>query len=158
MKKSINNQNYFSHTAFTMIELVFVIVVLGILAAIAIPKFAATRTDAQIAKGRADISSVRSAIVTERQSRLIKGDSSFINSLSSGTATLFDGNGTVSLLMYGIKSGTDNGHWSTTDTSSPYLHYRYKVGSKNCDFTYTPSNGKFTLDASQDTICDNLVN
>jgi len=33
--------------AFTMIELVFVIVILGILAAVAIPKLAATRDDAQ---------------------------------------------------------------------------------------------------------------
>ncbi len=32
--------------AFTMIELIFVIVILGILAAVAIPKLAATRTDA----------------------------------------------------------------------------------------------------------------
>ena len=35
---------------FTMIELIFVIVILGILAAVAIPKLMATRTDAQIAK------------------------------------------------------------------------------------------------------------
>ena len=33
---------------FTMIELIFVIVVLGILAAIAMPKFAATRDDAKV--------------------------------------------------------------------------------------------------------------
>ena len=48
--------------AFSMIELVFVIVVLGILASVAIPKFAATRTDAEISKGRADIASIRSGI------------------------------------------------------------------------------------------------
>ena len=35
---------------FTMIELIFVIVIIGILAAVAIPKLAATRTDAQVAK------------------------------------------------------------------------------------------------------------
>jgi prepilin-type N-terminal cleavage/methylation domain-containing protein len=35
--------------AFTMIELVFVIVIIGILAAVAIPKLAATRDDAKVA-------------------------------------------------------------------------------------------------------------
>ena len=35
---------------FTMIELIFVIVILGILAAVAIPKLAATREDAQFAR------------------------------------------------------------------------------------------------------------
>jgi general secretion pathway protein G len=146
-----------SSSAFTMIELVFVIVVLGILAAIAIPKFAATRTDAQISKARADIASIRSAILTERQSRLITGDSSWINSLSSSATTLFDGNSTASLLMYGITAGTTDGHWSTTE-STPYVNYTYKVGGSDCAFTYSPSNGTFKLDANQDAICSNLIN
>ena len=40
---------------FTMIELIFVIVILGILAAVAIPRLAATRDDAEIAKTAANI-------------------------------------------------------------------------------------------------------
>jgi len=146
-----------SKNAFTMIELVFVIVVLGILAAVAVPKLAATRTDAQISKARADISSIRSSIMTERQSRLIKGDSSWITGLSQGTTTLFDGNDTNhTLLMYGISAGTTDGHWSTTDNAAPYLHYKYKVGGQDCAFTYDGA-GKFTLNAAQNAICDNLV-
>jgi prepilin-type N-terminal cleavage/methylation domain-containing protein len=43
---------------FTMIELIFVIVILGILAAVAIPKLAATRDDAQIAKLAANAATV----------------------------------------------------------------------------------------------------
>ena len=41
---------------FTMIELIFVIVILGILAAVAIPRLAATRDDAEISKAATNIS------------------------------------------------------------------------------------------------------
>ena len=44
---------------FTMIELIFVIVILGILAAVAIPKLAATRNDAKVA---AEMTSIAQAI------------------------------------------------------------------------------------------------
>jgi len=146
-----------SKNAFTMIELVFVIVVLGILASIAIPKFAATRTDAQISKARADISSIRSAIMTERQSRLIKGDSSWVPQLSDNNGTLFTGSdNNHTLLMYGIPAGTTDGHWSRTGTNA----YTFHVGGKDCTFAYDGA-GKFDIGSTTDdssTICKNLVN
>ena len=43
---------------FTMIELIFVIVILGILAAVAIPRLAATRDDAEIAKVATNIQTI----------------------------------------------------------------------------------------------------
>jgi len=44
---------------FTMIELIFVIVIIGILAAVAIPKLAATRTDAKIS---AEVASLKQVV------------------------------------------------------------------------------------------------
>jgi len=61
--------------AFTMIEIVFIVIVIGILAGIAIPKIAATRDDAAIAKLRTDINTIRMAIINERNSRRGEGTS-----------------------------------------------------------------------------------
>jgi len=65
--------------AFTMIELVFVIVVIGILSAVAIPKFAVTRDDAVIARGKNVVASLRSSLATLRQKNILKGDFDDVN-------------------------------------------------------------------------------
>lgn len=59
--------------AFTMVELIFVIVVIGILTAIAVPKLAVTRDDAIITKARSEVGAMRSAIAMERQKRILRG-------------------------------------------------------------------------------------
>ncbi|MDF1878230.1 prepilin-type N-terminal cleavage/methylation domain-containing protein [Sulfurimonas sp. SAG-AH-194-C20] len=144
--------------AFTMIELVFVIVVLGILSAIAIPKFAATRTDAQISKGRADISSLRSAIMTERQGRLITGDSKYIkvgtNAGEIDNGSLFGG-----VLTYGIKDSASSGHWTNTGGYSDEntTTYDYQIGDTTVGFTYTRGTGVFDCTTQSDTYCSELT-
>ena len=49
---------------FTMIELIFVIVILGILAAIAIPRLAATRDDAEVSKALTNLSTTISDVTS----------------------------------------------------------------------------------------------
>ncbi|PAF44724.1 prepilin-type N-terminal cleavage/methylation domain-containing protein [Helicobacter sp. 11S02596-1] len=51
--------------AFSMIEMVFVIVIIGIIAAIAIPKLSITRGDAQYVAVQSDIQTILSAIQTK---------------------------------------------------------------------------------------------
>jgi general secretion pathway protein G len=53
-----------SHKAFTMIELIFVIVILGILGAVAVPRLSATHDDAEIAKNSEYIMGIMTEIST----------------------------------------------------------------------------------------------
>jgi len=82
--------------AFTMIELVFVIVILGILAAVAIPKLAATRGDAKVSAiaqnimtGAGEIASYAIANAeTEKDFTIMSNSMS--NLANSGDASLSD--------------------------------------------------------------------
>ena len=56
---------------FTMIELIFVIVILGILASVAIPRLAATRTDAEVAT---TVSNIRTLISDLSSYYVVKGE------------------------------------------------------------------------------------
>ena len=61
--------------AFTIIELIFVIVALGILAMVALPRLASSKEDAEIARVKAEIAAIRSAIQTHRGANLLKQNS-----------------------------------------------------------------------------------
>lgn len=141
-------------SAFTMIELIFVIVILGILSAIALPKFAATKTIADIGKGRADVATIRTAIINERQSRLLLGQNTYMSALSAtgSPAKIFDGNGTSVLLTYGITDSATSANWHKIDDTT----YEYRVGDNSVNtFTYTPADGKFMCTAG--TECTKLT-
>lgn len=152
-----------NRAAFTMIELIFVIVVIGILASVAIPKLAANRDDAQLVRGRSDVAAIRAAVVNERQVRLLQGNTKFINQLDDAAQnkdgeTLFDNNGTTAngLLQYGIISGSGNGHWLKTGNTS----YAYNIMGQQIPFTYTQSSGTFTCNRTANgtgTLCQKLV-
>ncbi|MCH9813183.1 MAG: type II secretion system GspH family protein [Epsilonproteobacteria bacterium] len=132
--------------AFTMIELIFVIVILGILSSVAISKMAVTRDDAEIAKGRAQIASIRNAIILARNTSMLQGNgASWPDALddTGNTSTdgdpLFDGNATLSILDYPLYSKDSNGHWRKTAATT----YAYKVVDIDIPFTYTVGTGQF---------------
>ena len=128
-----------SKKAFTMIELIFVIVVIGILSAIAIPRLAATRDDAKITRALATLSSVRSAIATERQKRILRGDYTDISKLNGdgGLFSRFDDENGSLVLEYDVAPCTGVGCWSTNNGVV------YTFTSTNGDCTYTLQNNRF---------------
>ena len=135
--------------AFTMIELVFVIVILGILSAVAFPKLSGVLKDANYASALATISSLRTAITNERQNNLIKGSAAYPQLLDdAGTGVheqLFDGNGTIHILQYPIYSKNKMGGWmKTTDNSGTTIGYKYYINdATTVDFNYTKATGVF---------------
>ncbi len=131
-----------SHNAFTMIELVFVIVIIGILSAIALPKLAATRDDAVITKARATMSSVRSSISMERQKRILRGNFNSIGDLGDSTYAFryFDNNSSNPVLEYPVKNcvGTSRECWNRDSATQ----YTFREG-QGTDVVFTLSNNKF---------------
>ena len=73
--------------AFTMIELTFVIIIIGVLAAIALPRFSDTADTAYLSKAQSELMAVRSALASERQQRILRGDTTGITSLSCTDTT-----------------------------------------------------------------------
>lgn len=155
-----------SKKAFTMIELVFVIVVIGILAAIAVPKFAATRDDAVITKAITTVAAVRSALATERQKRILRGDFDPLTTMDTGTTngtddTIFDyydGNTTGRMVLeYPIRSckdGNARGCWIKTGANT--YDYRMPYGSNDITFTVDLNKFRFTCSDS-DADCKMLT-
>lgn len=132
----------YTRKAFTMIELVFVIVVLGILSSIAISKMAVTRDDAIVAKGRSQVAAIRNAIILAKNKQMMEGNTTRADTLDSVSNQLFDksANGIV-LLDYPVydKGADVDGNWNKTAANK----YNFRVMQQNIPFTYTPADGKF---------------
>lgn len=121
-------------SAFTMIELVFVIVVLGILVSIAIPKFVVTRDDAMIVKGKSQVAAIRSGISLLKSKRLLEGNITAITLDEATTSTgqeLFK-----NVLDYPIISKDADGHWMKTTTG-----YSFQILGQSVPFTYSTTAG-----------------
>ena len=107
---------------FTMIELIFVIVILGVLASVAIPRLAATRDDAEVAKAATNLTTAISDITAYYTA---KGDfnstiKQMTNALDADGKLLIKGNKSCATITTsgGGKQTTTNGKTSTDNSAA----------------------------------------
>ena len=119
--------------AFTLIELVFVIVIIGILARVAVPRLFVNRDAAIITRAKSDIASIRSAIMNSYNTNMLSGRFAYPALEGTNNAVLFEG-----VLQNGIVPSRQSG-W----TSSAANVYVFTLRNRAATFTYTQNNGTF---------------
>jgi len=124
--------------AYSMVELIFVMVIIGILGGIAIPKMTSSVELAHNTSGEDILSSVRMALKMEKQKRIFKGDFTPITSLNTGGMAFDffspDKSGKKNrILEYPIPSCSSMGCWEIIDgasvSSDKSSNYIYHYGS-----------------------------
>jgi general secretion pathway protein G len=128
---------------FTMIELVFVIIVLGILASVAVPRLVGNRDDAEIVKAKTVVSSVRSGIAIKHQELLMSGSNTYPTSLTSE-----NGGGLFDIVL---NSPVKSDKWKQTSGEETYT---FTLGSRSATYKYYVTKPESGERKAGDFYCD----
>jgi general secretion pathway protein G len=136
--------------AFTIIELIFVIIVIGILASVALPRFEESYKQSLISKAQSKVTAIRSGLQVYKNKHILLGQNPFPASLDSDNNHLFD-----QVLPDAVTPGTDPGEWKKEGNKYKFL----LPSNQYIVFEYNNNTGKFlcnpNLSSSQE-LCNHF--
>ncbi|NPA03450.1 MAG: prepilin-type N-terminal cleavage/methylation domain-containing protein [Epsilonproteobacteria bacterium] len=122
---------------FTLIEIIFVLVVIGILASLALPKFGETLNQADLVSARAKVAAIRNGLEIYKSKHLLLGEDPYPPLLEDDSQHLFS-----NVLSTPTTPSNKRGGWER-DSSNP-KRYRYYLGTDSyLVFEYDDQAGTF---------------
>jgi len=128
---------------FTLIELVMVIVIIGILAAVAVPRFVSLRRDALRATCQSDVGAIRSALTTWYAQYNLNGTCMYTNACNSTSGYPVTAQLSNATSSFGANFFTEGHLPKSTDITNATLvnwsdHYNELNGTLNIDSACVP--------------------
>ncbi|HET8760377.1 MAG TPA: type II secretion system protein [Nitrospiria bacterium] len=134
-----------NEAGFTMIELVVVIVILGILAAFAVPQFANLQTEARVAAVNGMAGAIRGAVSIARAKYLVVGNMAATTVDMDGTAVdVIAGTGRPAGSATGIQAALQDTSGFTIVTGATTTFTPINGGSGTCKVDYVAATGAVT--------------
>lgn len=144
---------------FTLIELVVVIVILGILAAVALPRFVNLQSDARTAAVNGMAGALRSAVALVQAKYIAVGNNTSPVNIGNGVTVAVNTGATNGGVPTGTATGilaalqSTDGFFDATGTGTNYCSggtctFRPRGGSATCQVQYDGTTGAVTVTVS----------
>ena len=142
---------------FSIIELVFVIVIIGILSAIALPKFTQTINDTDIQKVKQELQKVRIGIQNKISNNLISGNYKCPELESSlKDKVVFD-----KVLVNPIPVNDNGILWDDETNTTDYTKYKITINTKSFEMDYNKTDFKkgcpFVCVDNKNKLCNQIL-